>query len=92
MKLSANGREGHVRARIRDDGYDVETLRRAVDGYFGREWNVEKGQIDLALICRNQHQVELGLTRFKENGGPERQEPGSRREALDAIDRGGRGE
>ncbi len=43
------------------DGYTVEQIRQAVEGAFGNDYCVEKGWLDIGLICRN---IEINLFNY----------------------------
>jgi hypothetical protein len=50
-------RAAHIRARLRD-GYTVERLKRAADGCWTREYNLEHGYLKAELVYRDGGQVE----------------------------------
>jgi hypothetical protein len=64
--LSTNGRPpmkptekrmGKIRGRLKE-GYTVESLKKAVDGCLGNDFNVQGSFVDIELICRDQKHVE----------------------------------
>lgn len=83
LKLSAAGRDGKIRGRLRD-GYSPEELCRAIDGCFGDDWHRERDKHDLEYVLRNQSKVEGFLNRAERNGGPPRRRRPLRRAALRA--------
>ena len=56
-------RRKHVCARL-SDGYDVEGLKRAIDGCFANDWHVEKGLIELSNIVKSTEKVEYFLSKY----------------------------
>lgn len=64
----ADFRRSKIQARLRE-GYEPDTLCRAVDGCLRSKRNVDGGHTDIELICRDQKHVEQYLA-WSENGGP----------------------
>ena len=58
---ATNARLSKVRARL-GEGYTTSALKRAVDGCLGNAFNVERGHVDIELICRDQKHVEQYLS------------------------------
>lgn len=79
LKLSAAGRDGHLRERLRE-GYSAEELCRAIDGCFGDSWHRDRDKHELEYIVRDQSKVEDFLNRAERNGGPPEARPDGREE------------
>lgn len=62
--LSAT-RSNKIKARL-GDGYDVPTLKRAVDGCMASDFHVKGKHVDIELICRDQEKVDAFLLRAAE--------------------------
>ena len=64
------------KGRLRD-GYTVDELRRAIDGVFATEFNVERGFTDVSLVCRDGTHVDQYMAaakpKLKEHSGVERE-------------------
>lgn len=73
LRMSAQGRPGHMDARL-EEGYTPEELMRAIDGCFDSDWHRERGKHELEFILRNQSKVEQFLTKAEEGGKPDRRE------------------
>jgi len=76
--LSAS-RSSKINARL-GEGYDVATLKRAVDGCLASDFHVEGGHTDIELICRDQKHVEQFLIRLgqSQNGNGQHANPKAR--------------
>lgn len=79
LKLTAAGRDGKIRGRLRED-YTPDELCRAIDGCFDDQWHAERQKDDLEYILRNQSKVEDFLNRAERNGGPPESRPDGREE------------
>lgn len=79
LKLSAAGRDGHLRERLRE-GYTPEDLCRAIDGCFGDPWHRDRDKHELEYVVRDQSKVEDFLNREERNGGPPEERPDGREE------------
>lgn len=86
LKLTAAGRDGKIRGRLRED-YSPEELCRAIDGCFEDPWHRDRDKHDLEYILRNQPKVEDFLNRAERNGGRPDERPDGREE-LAAIAQG----
>lgn len=75
LKLTKD-RETKIKGRLRD-GYTVDELRRAIDGVFATEFNVERGFTDVSLVCRDGTHVDQYMAaakpKLKEHSGVERE-------------------
>lgn len=76
--LSA-ARSSKINARL-GEGYDVATLKRAVDGCLASDFHLEGGHTDIELICRDQKHVEQFLIRLgqSQNGNGQHANPKAR--------------
>jgi len=64
--LSAK-RSQRIMARL-EDGYDVPTLKQAIDGCMASDFHVEGGWLDIELICRDPSKVDGFLLKKPEKG------------------------
>lgn len=79
LELTASGRGGKIRARLRE-GYSVEELQHAIKGNFAAPWYRERDKHELEFILRNQSKVEKFLNKYERNGGPPEERPDGRDE------------